>query len=684
MCGITGFFKADLMSLQEAEDVIKSMADSLIHRGPDASNTFVDSRGALFMGHRRLSILDTSKGGLQPMKSKSGNLVIAFNGEIYNHNELRAELETLSSSIKWDSTSDTETLLAAFEEWGVADTLPKLRGMFAIALWDEAAQDFYLIRDRFGEKPLYYGWIAGEDESVFSFASELKALRRYPNFSNQVSRKALVQYFSHMYVPCPLSIYSDIYKLEPGCILKISTSPPKDNVNMSPHSISNIPLTYESLSLSRWYDFKEVVNNASQNLFTDLDEASSALESELQKVIEMQSISDVPLGAFLSGGVDSSTIVALMQKHNNQPVKTFTIGFEDPDFDESPFANEVAKFLQTDHSELLVTAEDAQSMIPNIPLLYDEPFADYSQIPTYFVCKSAKQSVTVSLSGDAGDELFGGYNRYLMAPVLWKRLSYIPQLFRKIFGRLLLFLPIHFYDYLFRSYCKIFGKEPSFVMFGDKVHKFAKRLGEVNSEDSLFLHLVSEPSAEKLVIFTKDDSNIDPSMPSEKIPAFLQDPLPSHGTTDFASRMMYKDTLNYLTDDILCKVDRAAMGVSLETRVPFLDHKIVELAWRIPPSLKIRGTEGKFILRNILYKYVPKILIERPKAGFSIPLGEWLKGPLRDWANILLDKSRIEEEGYLDSQHVETIWAQHLNGERDWTFKLWSILMFQAWLDSIK
>ena len=679
MCGITGFFKLNEMSISSAESILNPMNDSLQHRGPDASSIFADMDSNLLMGHRRLSILDTSAGGLQPMHSHSGNLVIAFNGEIYNHNEIRSELEQQDDAISWNSSSDTETLLEAFEQWGIENTLTKLRGMFAIALWNKTEKNFYLIRDRFGEKPLYYGWIEDGQNTIFGFGSELKALRKYPNFSNKISQQALLQYFSYMYVPCPLSIFDGVFKLEPGCILKISSQPPKSKMDEMPHSISGQVFLHESLSINRWYDFKEVVNTAAQNLFTDYHEASSALETELEKVIKMQSLSDVPLGAFLSGGVDSSAIVALMQKQSKKPIKTFTIGFEDPDFDESTFASEVASHLKTDHSELLVTAKDAQSIIPDLPHLYDEPFADYSQIPTYFVCKSAKQAVTVSLSGDAGDELFGGYNRYLMAPPLWSKLSKVPIFFRKMFGIILIAIPMKYWDLIFHQYNKISRKKDNFVHFGEKVHRFAARLRFLNSEDDLFLSLISEPFTNQIVLKNEADSKI-----GSTNPLFLTDPLPKNGVNDLASKMMYLDTLNYLTDDILCKVDRAAMGNSLETRVPFLDHKIVELAWRMPLEMKINPSEGKSILRNILYKHVPKKLIERPKAGFSIPLGDWLKGPLKEWAEVLLESSRIDKEGYLNSNYVNQLWVEHLTGKRDETFKIWSILMFQSWLESTK
>jgi len=676
MCGFVGFFNLENINHEDANNALQIMTDSLIHRGPDAGGTFSDLENNLYLGHRRLSILDTSDGGLQPMKSKSGNLVIVFNGEIYNHNELRTELQQEGQTISWDSSSDTETLLAAFEFWGIQETLPKLRGMFSIAIWDRLNNNFYLIRDRFGEKPLYFGWIKGEGASSFGFASELKALKKYPNFFNKISHSALVQFFTYMYVPCPMSIFENIYKLEPGCILKINSQPPVTPPKQTLHSVSGSTITYENISISRWYDLKQIVEKASTNLFTNFQEASDTLEEELLNVIKMQRLSDVPLGAFLSGGVDSSLIVALMQKQSTNPIKTFTIGFENPDFNEAPFAEAVSSQLRTDHSELLVTASDAQSVIPNLAHLYDEPFADYSQIPTYFVCKSAKQSVTVSLSGDAGDELFGGYNRYLMAPMLWERLSWLPKIFRKFIGKFLIFIPIGVWDYFFKCYCRVLKKDTFFNQFGDKVHKFGERLLEVNNEDDLFFHLISEPNAKKLV------KNQDSQNTVKYLPQFLSDQLPVRGADDFASKMMYRDTLNYLTDDILCKVDRAAMGVSLETRVPFLDHKIVELAWRMPAEMKLKNSEGKIILRNILYKYVPKELIERPKAGFSIPLGDWLKGPLKEWAEPLICSSRLEREGYLNANYVNKLWEEHLSGKRNWTFRLWSILIFQSWLES--
>lgn len=675
MCGIAGLYQSTTIDPVQAKKSIIEMTQSLIHRGPDDTNIYIDNESHWYFGHRRLSILDTSQGGLQPMTSHSGNLIITYNGEIYNHLEIRDELEKENPLIQWKSTSDTETLLEAFDQWGINSTLPRVRGMFAIALWDKINKDFYLIRDRFGEKPLYYGWAQQNQFSAFCFASELKAFKALPDFSNQISKEALIQYFSYMYVPSPLSIYEGIYKLEPGCILKISSKPPIEKISKAPHVLSGKTFEYESMTISKWYDLKEVVNTSSKNLFDDYASAEAALESELNKVIKMQSLADVPLGAFLSGGIDSSLIVSLMQKQNLKPIKTFTIGFEDPEFDESPFAADVAKHLHTEHSELFVSAEDAQSLIPELPKLYDEPFADYSQIPTYFVSKAAKQSVTVSLSGDAGDEIFGGYNRYLMAPSLWQKIVWLPKFLRRIIGKTILMLPVSFWD-SFQVCLKLVFKNQTFNHFGDKVHKLAIRLVKVHSEDELFESLIIEPDAEKIVLSDKN------YVPSRILTASLADSLPENGMKNFASRMMFRDTLNYMTDDILCKVDRAAMGVSLETRVPFLDHKVVELAWRMPLEMKIQGFKSKVILRNILYKHVPKSLIERPKAGFSIPLGDWLRGPLKEWAEGLLNHNRVKKEGYLNADHVQLIWQEHLSERRNWTIKLWSILMFQSWLES--
>jgi len=670
MCGITGFFLNESDSYSVSREIIHNMSETLHHRGPDDSGVWIDENNTIALGHKRLSILDISSAGHQPMSLERGALVLSYNGEIYNHLELRKRIEQDSKSIQWVGNSDTETLLAAFETWGIKKTLPELRGMFAMAIWDKSQKKLSLIRDRFGEKPLYYGWVKSGKRNIFSFGSELKALSSMPQFENDISNAALKEYFKYMYVPCPLSIYENIYKLEPGCILEINKHAPEYPSNFPLHSSSDDSIRFDSLSLDRWYDLKASVESQT-DLFQDEVEATEIIESELRNVINLQSISDVPLGAFLSGGVDSSTIVSLMQKEHSQPIKTFTIGFEDPDYDESKFAFEVANHIGTDHSELTVTSDDALSIIPSLPDFYDEPFADSSQIPTHFVCKSARQDVTVSLSGDAGDELFGGYNRHITAPLLWKKINWLPFYARRGLGSALLKIPGSTLDNVNDAIKNII--DSPFVQFGDKVHKTATRLRNVKSIDDLYLSLIAEPDVDLLVKNNTDDSKL-----------FIYDSLPKINMDDPSSRMMYRDMLSYLTDDILCKVDRAAMSVSLETRVPFLDHKIVELAWKTPIDMKIKGSTGKSILRNILYKYVPKELIERPKAGFSIPLADWLRGPLRNWAEALIEPSRLDSEGYLQSDYIQKIWNEHLQSKKNWTNKLWSILMFQSWLESSK
>jgi asparagine synthase (glutamine-hydrolysing) len=667
MCGLTGFYIDESHSSKASLDLINAMTGSLSHRGPDDSGTWIDSQKVIALGHRRLSILDLSSAGHQPMSIDNNNFTIAYNGEIYNHLELRALLEKQIKSLLWLGTSDTETLLVAFNTWGIEATLKKIRGMFAIALWDNKYDRLHLIRDRFGEKPLYYGWIKCGAKNIFAFGSELKSLSAFEGFNNKVSKSALKEYFKYMYVPCPFSIYENIYKLEPGCILTIDQAATSKPSKVPLHSASNAIVNHENLSLNRWYDLKTAIDK-DDNLYSDEAEAADSLERELKNVISLQSISDVPLGAFLSGGVDSSAIVSLMQQESMKPTKTFTIGFEDPQYDESQYALEVANYLGTDHTELIVTSEDALSIIPDLPEIYDEPFADSSQIPTYFVCKSAKQEVTVALSGDAGDELFGGYNRHITAPLLWKKINWLPFAARKYLGKILMSIPRSMWDGIINSIP--LRTQSSFVHLGDKVHKTASRLNNVKSIDDLYLSLLVEPDVDSLLIES-----------GQNYPIFIDDPLPKTKMGDPSSRMMFRDIQSYLADDILCKVDRAAMSVSLETRVPFLDHRIVELAWRMPISMKIKGREGKSILRNILYKNVPKSLIERPKAGFSIPLAEWLREPLRDWAEELLDPARVKKEGYLQSDYIQSIWQEHLEGKKDWTNKLWSILMFQSWLD---
>ena len=676
MCGITGIFLHNSIQNSQLAETVSAMASSLEHRGPDDSGVWLDSKKQVAFGHRRLSIVDISSSGHQPMASASKRYVMTYNGEIYNHIQIRNELNNLDPNLSWKGHSDSETLLAAIEVWGLDKTLERIAGMFAIALWDNQTTTLHLIRDRFGEKPLYYGWIQTNAGKVFAFGSELKALKAYPGFKNSICRDALKQFFKFMYVPAPYSIFQGIYKLEPGSIISISKPSLHEPVQI-PHCVDK-DVEFDGCKISKWYKFKKIISESSKNYFEDEAEATLTLENQLKETIQIQSIADVPLGAFLSGGVDSSLIVALMQSQSNIPVKTFTIGFDESDFDESKFANDVAVHLNTDHYEMQVTSKDALELIPKIPNLYDEPFADSSQIPTFFVSQAAKKEVTVSLSGDAGDELFGGYNRYLWAPKLWKRVAWMPFQTRKALGSIMGKVPINFWDKIGSSYNFIQQKTRGVSRLGDKVSKTALRLSNVDSLDSLYKSLVCEwPNTNDLVkedqLYTTNDSNLI---------SLIEDPLPDYGLDDPLSRMMYWDTISYLPDDILCKVDRAAMGNSLETRVPFLDHRIAELAQKIPVHMKIQNGIGKSVLRNILYKYVPRELIERPKAGFGIPLGSWLRGPLRNWVEDLLNPHRLEKEGFLNAEIVNTIWREHLSGKRDWSFRVWSIVIFQQWLES--
>jgi len=646
------------------------MAFAISQRGPDDAGIWTDERAGVALSHRRLSIVDLSPAGHQPMASSSKRYVIAFNGEIYNHQDLRVELLAAGFAPIWRGHSDTETLLAAFECWGVEPTLQKAVGMFAIALWDTREHTLTLARDRFGEKPLYYGWAGQGDGRAFVFGSELKALRAYTGFDNPVCRQALAQYLRFMYVPAPRSIYQGVFKLEPGCLLTIKCKP----TVTAPEQPLRPGVQHGSLTIRRWWSLSDAVEAGARNPLTDEAEALSLLEKQLSNAVSLQSLADVPLGAFLSGGVDSSAIVALMQQQSNRPVKTFTIGFDEAGFDESPHARAVAQHLGTDHHEMYVTAQMAQDVIPTLPWMYDEPFADSSQIPTHLVCRAARQHVTVALSGDAGDELFGGYNRYFWGPRIWNRLSWMPFPLRQALGTLLPAVSVSTWDALGASLKQGSG---GVTRLGDKLHKLASRLRTMHSTDDLYRSLVSEWQDPATLVLTEGGVALHEPW------SLLEDILPAMGVEQQPLPMMYRDSMTYLPDDILCKVDRAAMATSLETRVPFLDHRVVELAWQLPLHMKVRDNVGKWALRQVLYQHVPRELIERPKAGFAVPIGQWLRGPLRDWAETLLAEPRLRAEGYLNPAPIAQVWQEHLSGRFDHTAKLWSVLMFQAWLESI-
>jgi asparagine synthase (glutamine-hydrolysing) len=652
MCGILGVLSTQRVS----RDEMCAMLEVLRHRGPDDGDVWQDTDAGMSLGHRRLSILDLSAAGHQPMISHCQRYVISLNGEIYNHLELRQSLERAKGPVRWTGHSDTETLLECISTWGMRRTLESSVGMFAAAIWDRRERRLHLARDRFGEKPLYYGWVGGG----FVFSSELGALRKHPRFDNPVDRDVIALYLQFGYVPAPYSIHRHIHKLEPGCILSLSLA----DANSPPAEAPFAPASMGGFVVERYWSLATVAARGLSNPIVDERQAVIELEATLAAAVRMQSVADVPLGAFLSGGIDSSTVVALMQAQARQPVRTFTIGFGEGGFNEAVHAKMVARHLGTEHTELYVTSELARSVIPKLPDLYSEPFGDASQIPTYLVAQLTRQHVTVALSGDGGDELFGGYNRYSWGRRIWSRLSWLPPRARRVLGSAIQAIPAQSWDTLGKRVPRM----SQVARLGDKAHKLARRLINVNSLDDLYRSLVTE---------WEPDSGV--ARNSRGLRTLLDDTTVVHGIRDAEHRMMLRDSMTYLPDDILQKVDRAAMGVSLETRVPFLDHRVAELAWRIPLRMKIRDGHGKWILKQVLYRHVPKELVERPKAGFGVPIGEWLRGPLREWAEDLLSESQLARVGLLEPAPVREKLRQHLAGTHDWTPKLWSALMLQAW-----
>ncbi len=662
MCGLTGFFQANGFDSAQAHILAARMGERIAHRGPDDLGVWLDANAGVALAHRRLSILDLSPAGHQPMVSISGRYVIVFNGEIYNHLELRRELEksilppgpspaSVRGEIIWRGHSDTETLLAGFEAWGIETTLKKTVGMFAIALWDRAERILTLARDRMGEKPLYYG----RQGNTFLFGSELKALKAHPAFRGEINRDALTLLLRYNYIPSPYSIYKGIHKLPPGTLLQIP-------FGMGMNAVQEVePKVYWSL--------REVVSAGQTAPFAgSATEAVDALEERLKRSIGLQMMADVPLGAFLSGGIDSSTVVALMQAQSNRPVKTFTIGFNESGYNEAEDAKKVARHLGTEHTELYISHQEAMAVIPKLPTLYDEPFSDSSQIPTFLVSQMARQHVTVSLSGDAGDELFGGYNRHFQGRQIWNKIRVIPRPLRGLAAKLIALVSPQRLDRIAEAFSSVMPGELTAGMAGDKLHKLAEIIDK-ESPEAIYKELVSHWKFPSSVVL---NSNEPPTVISERSQWADLD--------DFTLRMMYLDTMTYLPDDILVKVDRAAMGVSLETRVPFLDHNVVEFAWRLPLSLKVRNGQGKWILRQVLYKYVPAELVERPKMGFGVPIDTWLRGHLRDWAEDLLNENRLRQEGFFEPAPIREKWVEHLSGKRNWQYHLWDVLMFQAWL----
>ncbi|MEK9629129.1 MAG: asparagine synthase (glutamine-hydrolyzing) [Nitrospinota bacterium] len=633
MCGISGFFLTDPIKFNPHK-ILQNMGNSLNHRGPDDSGIWFDEQDGLGLAHQRLAVIDLSKEGHQPMHSADGRFVIAFNGEIYNFPEIKKELETQGVD-SWRGHSDTEVLLAAILQWGLENALFRFRGMFAFALWDKHEKTLSLVRDRVGIKPLYYGWVG----QTFLFASELKALKKYPSFTAEIDRGALSLFMRLGYIPAPYSIYKNIYKLHPGQILNVNSKGEK---------------------FHEYWSFKRTAEEGVENLFSgSKEDAVQKLETVLNESIKLRMVSDVSLGAFLSGGIDSSTIVALMQNQSEKPVKTFSIGFHEDEFNEAPFAKNIAEHLGTDHSELYVTSSDALAVVPRLPVLYDEPFADPSQIPTFLLSSLTRKEVTVCLSGDGGDELFCGYNRYFVWQKIWNKIQMIPFPLRNLFFK--------FSHGFLKSQSEILGLSGMNVL-ADKIKRAGYFL-KSQSPEEIYLQGLSH---------WKDPVSIVQSCKEPKTP--LTDFSEWGEFDDPKLRMMCVDSFTYLPDDILTKVDRASMGVGLEVRVPLLDHKVIEFGWSLPIEYKIHGNEPKWILKQLLSKYVPENLFDRPKMGFGVPIDSWLRGPLKKWSEDLLNESDIGREGYLNAGLVTRTWKEHLSKKYNWQYLLWNVLTFQAWL----
>ena len=651
MCGIAGFLSDNFEG--PLKSCLKQMAGSLHHRGPDDQGEWSDDNLGLGLCHTRLSILDLSSAGHQPIISSSGRYIMVYNGEIYNHLSLRKELQKRHPDHQWRGTSDTETLLACIELWGMKQALQKTRGMFAIALWDCQEKQLYLARDRYGEKPLYYGW----QNDSFLFGSELKALKMHPNFKGEINRDALNLFIKYSYIQAPYSIYEGIYKLEPGTYLCLNVETYKKNKEKN--------LNYEV-----YWSLKETSQNSLASSYSyDEKSAISQLDELLSNVIKEQMISDVPLGSFLSGGIDSSTITAIMQAQSNRPVETFTIGFNEQGYDEAKCAKAISKHLGTRHEEFYVSPQEALDVIPLLPKLYDEPFADISQIPTFLLAKLTKQKVTVALSGDAGDEILGGYNRYVGVEKTWKLIKNLPSPLRKKIKKSFFALASKKSNNKLTEMLEFLPDRFQFSLASDKINKVMNSIDAKNKEDIFLRILKSVEETENLVLKGREP----------KIILNEKDTWPEF--ENFEHQMMYLDAITYLPNDILVKVDRAAMGVSLETRVPFLDPRVTEFAWGLPLNMKLRDSKGKWILHQLLSKYIPADLLDRPKMGFSVPIEDWLRGPLKNWAEDLLSEKRLNSEGYFNTYEIRKKWMEHITGKRDWSKLLWNVLMFQAWLD---
>ena len=634
MCGIAGFIDLEGQlrgGAMESEAV--AMARAMVHRGPDSDGIWRDDEAGIAFAFRRLAIIDVTEAGSQPMVSASGRFVIVYNGEAYNFRELRRELEAVGTCFRGDS--DTEVLLEGFDRWGVPATVKRLVGMFAFALWDRAERQLWLCRDRLGIKPLYYGLVDG----LFLFGSELKALRAKSGWRPALDRDALASYARFNYVPAPQTIYRGIRKLEAGTLLSFRAGAEPE--------------------ITRYWDMASVAAQPKRAISDN--EAIAEAEALLREAVSMRMVADVPLGALLSGGVDSATVVALMQQASDRPVKTFTIGFDESGFDESAHARAVAKHLGTDHTEVMLSPDRARDIVPRLADWYDEPFADSSALPTRLVSEVAQRHVTVALSGDGGDEVFLGYNRYRSAASAWQHSRALPGPLRKLAACAMQSVPTGAWD----GMANLLPASHRPGLAGDKMHKLAGLL-RADDSDAAYRGLVSHWSDPDALV----------TGGHEQTAAVWQ---AAAAIRDFTERMAFLDTMTYLPDDILQKIDRASMSVSLEARVPLLDHRLVEFAWSLPQHMRLRDGQGKWLLRQVLYRHVPRAMIERPKTGFAVPVGAWLRGPLRDWAENLLDERRLREEGWFDAKLVRIAWDAHQAGRGNHWQAIWGVCMAQEW-----
>ena len=650
MCGIAGFLTARPISRDHAGNQVRKMALQMQHRGPDDSGEWLDEQHGIALGFRRLSVIDLSPAGHQPMASASGRYVIAFNGEVYNFERIRTQLSDIGYDAAFRGHSDTEVILAAIDMWGLERALQKFNGMFAFALWDRKNSTLSLARDRVGVKPLYFGW----SRHTLLFASELKPLRAFAGFDDAINRGALALLLRHNYIPAPYSIYQNISKLKSGTFATFRAG------------------QREPIQTTTYWSAAQIATHGAANLSQRSEgELVDQLDGLLRDSVKLRMVSDVPIGVFLSGGIDSSLVTALMQSQISTPVQTFTIGFNEEEYDEAKHARAIATHLGTEHHELYVTPQQALDVIPRLPRIYDEPFADSSQVPTFLVSQMASRNVTVALSGDGGDELFGGYNRYFWGRDIWKRVGWLPRWFRRGVGRALSVLSPREWDAIFSRASGLIPARMQQRRPGTKLAKLAELL-PAESAHHLYRSLVSSwKSPSEIVLGSTEPITV------------LTDPAEYPQLNDFTDRMMYFDLMTYLPDDILVKVDRASMAVSVEAREPLLDYRLIEFAWQIPLQRKISAGRGKEILRKVLDNYVPRELIERPKMGFGIPIDRWLRGPLRDWAETLLSEERLRRDGYFEPVPIRRKWMEHLSERRNWDSDLWAILMFQAWIDEV-